>query len=369
MKKTALYDQHVALNARMTPFSGWDMPLRYGSQIDEHHVVRRECGLFDVSHMARIDITGSGAVSFLQYLLVGDVAVQPVGRALYTLMLNAQGGVVDDLIIYRRDETHFTLINNAGCRDQVVSWLQKWQATQWADSVIMTESTDKVILALQGPKALGCFEKALGENWQGIAERIKPFHFIEQDALMVARTGYTGEDGLEIIAKADQAQALWRSLTEAGATPVGLGARDTLRLEAGLSLYGQDLDSTTSPLSCGVSWTIAWDPVERAFIGREAVQKAREDEQLEKQLGLVLDVRGVLRHGQKILREGKEVGQITSGTFSPTIQKGIALARVAADVTLDDLLMVDMRGRTLPVRAVRLPFVRHGQIKIPDYTS
>lgn len=348
--RTPLFDLHVAADGRMVDFAGWEMPLHYGSQIGEHHAVRNGAGMFDVSHMAVIDLPGAAAGSLLQRLVANDVGrLDAVGRALYGVMLNEGGGVIDDLIVYRRQDG-YRVVSNAGTRAKVLAWL----AAQNREGVTVAE-TPLAMVAVQGPEAIDRFEAATG--WRGVAE-IAPFRAVEQDGWMVARTGYTGEDGVEVMLPGDAAVGLWRALAEAGVTPAGLGARDTLRLEAGLNLYGQDMDETVSPLEANLGWTIAWKPETRDFVGRAALARQRADGVKRRLTGLVLEERGVLRHGQRV-ETGAGDGEVTSGIFSPTLGYSIALARVPRDAQGE--CRVDMRGRWKTARLVKPPFVRHGK--------
>jgi len=356
---TPLYQQHVALGARMVDFGGWDMPLHYGSQVEEHHQVRRDCGVFDVSHMAVVDIAGEGAKTYLQHLLANDVArLTTVGKALYSAMLNPQGGVIDDLIVYLTD-SGYRLVVNAGTRDKDLAWMQQ-QAGDFA--VEITPRSDLAMLAIQGPSARAKTCELLGSARAALIEGLPVFHAVADGGWFIARTGYTGEDGLEIILPQSEVCALFNDLIGAGIAPVGLGARDTLRLEAGMNLYGQDMDETTSPLAANMAWTIAFTPQERDFIGRNVLEEQREAGDLPKLVGLVLEERGVLRAHQTVRVEGAGVGEITSGSFSPTLGKSIALARVPK--VTGERAEVEIRGKWCPVRVVKPAFVRNGKALI-----
>jgi aminomethyltransferase len=354
VKKTRLYDQHLALNARMTAFAGWDMPLHmplhYGSQIEEHQAVRRHAGLFDVSHMNVVDITGQTAKNFLQHLLANDVEKLISGKALYTCMLNEQGGVIDDLIVYQLSDTHYRLVLNAGTKEKDMQWLE----TQNKNKLLaIVSQPNKAILALQGPKAISIAESVLHKDYAAL----KPFYFMLSDNILAARTGYTGEDGLEFILDAEIAVDLWRKLLEAGAHPVGLGARDTLRLEAGLNLYGQDMDESTSPLESNLGWTVAFEPADRDFIGREAL---RATPVTRKFVGLILETGGILRHDQKVFSgDQQEIGVITSGGFSPVLNCSIALARIVDQPFTE--CFVNIRNKLLPVNITKPVFVKKGK--------
>jgi aminomethyltransferase len=359
--RTPLFAAHQAAGARMVPFGGWDMPLHYGSQIEEHHAVRRAAGVFDVSHMRAVDVSGPRAADFLRYLLANDVArLQAPGKALYSCMLNAAGGVIDDLILYWRGLEHYRLVLNAATTDSDLDWIHA-QAAPFAPEIARRD--DLAMLAVQGPEARTKTIPLLPETLHSALETLKPFSACEQDDIFVARTGYTGEDGFEIILPQAQVVELWQRLIDAGVRPCGLGARDTLRLEAGMNLSGQDMGPEVSPLVSGLGWTIAWEPTERDFIGRAALEQARGQPPVEHLVGLLLLERGVLRHGQSVIFQDQVAGTLTSGGFSPTLERSIGLARVCTEVT--ENCQVEIRGKRLAARLVKPPFVRHGQRKIP----
>ena len=349
-RKTALHAEHVAAGAKMVAFAGWDMPLNYGSQVVEHHAVRNGAGVFDVSHMTVVDIAGPDARGFLRRLLAGDVErLAEVGRALYTTLLNETGGIVDDLIAYRMRQG-YRLVVNAATRDKVLDWLR----TRVTGEVTVAER-DMAILAVQGPEAIACCESVGVLRSAALPSR---FNAVTAGNRTIARTGYTGEDGLEIMLPNEEAPALWRGLLGAGAHPAGLAARDTLRLEAGLNLYGQDMDETVSPLAANLGWTVHWNPQERDFIGRRALERERSAGVATKLAGLALTVRGVMRPGQRVVTEAGE-GAVTSGLFSPTLGYSIALARLPAGASQAADVLI--RDKPLPARIVRPPFVRSGQ--------
>jgi glycine cleavage system T protein (aminomethyltransferase) len=357
--KTPLYDTHVKLGAKIVDFGGWDMPLHYGSQIEEHHAVRRDCGLFDVSHMNVIDVKGAGTRDFLSQLVANDVGkLTAKGKALYSCMLNAKGGVIDDLIIYYVEDQCYRIVANAGTRDKDMAWIQS-VAGRFKD-VKVTMRDDLAMIAVQGPKAKEIAYRALGEALREGAGTLKPFYAATVDDLFVATTGYTGEDGFEIILSAQIVPSIWQKLVDAGAKPAGLGARDTLRLEAGMNLYGQDMDENIGPLESGLAWTVALEPTDRGFIGRDVLEKQKANGIGHKLVGLVLEGKGVLRNHQKVFCGAGE-GEITSGSFSPTLERSIALARVPTAVELGSSCEVDIRGRREPARVVRYPFVRNGK--------
>jgi aminomethyltransferase len=358
--RTPLYDEHERLGARVVPFGGWDMPLHYGSQLEEHHAVRRSAGMFDVSHMRVVDVEGTAVLGFLRYLLANDAAkLKAPGRALYSCMLNDSGGVVDDLIVYFRGPDRYRLVVNAATAEKDLGWMREHATGR---ELGIRPRLDLAMIAVQGPNARLRAAARLPADLRGPAMDLKPFAATETGDWFVGRTGYTGEDGFEIILPAEAAPALWRGLEGAGVLPCGLGARDTLRLEAGLNLYGQDMDEETGPLESGLGWTIAWEPSDRDFVGRRALETQRERGGQRRFVGLLLTGRGILREHQQVLSGGEPMGEITSGGFAPTLQRSIALARVAPDV--GDECEVDIRGKRVPARVVKPPFVRHGRARI-----
>ena len=359
-KKTPNYDNHVAAGAKIVDFGGWDMPLHYGSQKEEHHAVRQHAGMFDVSHMTIVDLHGEGQAEFLGHLLANDVAkLQDPGKALYTCMLTAEGGVIDDLIVYFLGDARYRLIVNAATRGKDLAWIAQQGE---AFGITTRERAELAMIAVQGPRARELAAPCIDSEWRQAALDLKPFNGLEAGEGFVARTGYTGEDGWEIVVPAAGAPALWDRLAAAGVQPCGLGARDTLRLEAAMNLYGNDMDETVSPLESGLAWTVAWEPANRDFIGRAELEKQRHDESRRRFVGLLLEDKGVLRNHQRVVVEGVGEGEITSGGFSPTIGRSIALARVPAGDY--DRAQVDVRGKLLNVRIVKTPFVRNGQIRI-----
>ena len=354
-QKTILNAAHHALGAKMVDFGGWDMPLNYGSQIDEHHVVRRDAGMFDVSHMTVVDLHGARTREFLRHLFANSVDKLKVpGKALYSCMLNEAGGVIDDLIVYYLAEDFFRVVVNAATHDKDLAWIEK-QAKAFA--VTVTERAELAMIAVQGPNARAKTQTLLSPVTREKAAKIGKFVACDGDGLFIARTGYTGEDGYEIIVPETQAVDLWNKLIGAGVKPAGLGARDTLRLEAGMNLYGQDMDEGVTPWEAGLAWTVALD-AGREFIGRAALEKQRAQGVAREMVGLVMDDKGVLRHGQRVVTAHGD-GEILSGTFSPTLGKAIAFARVPAGT--QDTAQVDIRGKLVPVRVVKYPFVRDGK--------
>jgi len=359
-RTTPLFPEHQSLGAQMVEFAGWNMPIRYGSLIDEHHAVRRAAGIFDVSHMAVVDIHGERSRDFLRYLLANDVAkLKEPGRALYTCMLNEEGGILDDLIAYYFAEDWFRVVFNAGVRDSDIAWAKSHQK---AFGVKLKERTDLAMVAVQGPHAIKHLSAVLGRTPASAIAALKPFQAWHEENWAIARTGYTGEDGCEVMLPVDDVVPLWRELLSKGVTPCGLGARDTLRLEAGMNLYGQDMDSSTTPLESALGWTVAWEPGERDFMGRAALEKQRATGASHKLVGLVLDDRSVLRHDQKVLDEsGQHVGTVTSGTFGPTVGRPVGFARIRREVS--NRCWVEIRGKMFRARIVKPPFVRNGQIQ------
>jgi len=353
---TPLYDAHLAAGARMVDFGGWEMPINYGSQIEEHNKVRQAAGMFDVSHMTVVDIRGAHARIFLSYLLSNDIAkLKAPGRAFYSCMLNERGGVIDDLITYFLDETFFRVVVNAATHDKDMEWISS-QAR--AFDVVVEERPELAMIAVQGPEARRAVLTLLPEKYAALAGELKPFSAGQFGEMFIARTGYTGEDGFEISLPAGAATALWDQLLAAGVVPCGLGARDTLRLEAGMNLYGQDMDESVTPLESGLGWTVAMKD-ERVFVGKDALLKQKEQGAEQKLVGLVLQDRGVLRPGQRVVTEAGE-GVTTSGSFSPTLQKAIAFARVPKDAT--QTCQVDIRGKLLNCTIVQPPFARNGMV-------
>lgn len=356
--KTPLHAKHLEAGARMVDFGGWDMPLRYGSQIEEHHAVRRHAGIFDVSHMTVVDVEGDRSLEFLRKLLANDAAkLAEPGKALYSCMLNEAGGIVDDLIVYLLSPDRYRVVVNAATRDKDLEWIKRHAAPF---AVAVDERTDLAMIAVQGPDARQLAASAVGAEGDA-ALRLKRFSALQTDGLLIARTGYTGEDGFEILLPAGNATAFWQALIDAGAVPCGLAARDTLRLEAGLHLYGTDMGETTSPLESGLGWTVALEPADRAFIGRDALEQSNAGN-LQRFTGLLLEGRGVLRNHQRVVVAGLPDGEITSGGFSPTMERSIALARLPAGDY--DRAQVDVRGKLLDVRLVDPPFVRNGTVRI-----
>jgi aminomethyltransferase len=354
-KKTPFYQSHLDASAKMVDFGGWDMPIHYGSQIAEHEIVRTAAGMFDVSHMTVVDVTGTDARAYLSHLLANDVAkLKKLGKALYSCMLNAEGGVVDDLIVYFMADQFYRVIINSATRDKDIAWLN--QQAESFSSMTLTERDDVAMIAVQGPlareKAISLFES----NRAGL-EALGRFEAVDIGDYFIARTGYTGEDGFELLMPLDQATDCWQQLLSAGVKPCGLGARDTLRLEAGMSLYGTDMDETTSPLCSGLGWTLAMSD-DRQFIGKSALVQEQQLGVKQQLVGIVLKDKGVLRNHLKVITE-KGDGEITSGSYSPTLGKSIALARIPSGVSGE--VEVEVRNKKLKAEIVKIPFARNGQ--------
>ncbi|MFA6970057.1 MAG: glycine cleavage system aminomethyltransferase GcvT [Gallionella sp.] len=355
LKTTPLNAAHRAMSAKMVDFGGWDMPVNYGSQIDEHHQVRNDCGMFDVCHMRVVDVKGAGVRAFLRYLLANNAdKITLPGKALYSAMLRPNGGVIDDLIIYFMSEDWFRIVVNAGTADKDIAWMKE-QATVHAPQLTITSRDDLAMVAVQGPNARAKVWQVLPQT-QLTTEGLVNFQAADCGEYFVARTGYTGEDGFEVMLPKEKVEAFWYDLNKAGVKPIGLGARDTLRLEAGMNLYGQDMDETVGPLESGLAWTV--DLVSaRDFIGKAALLANPPTSKL---AGLLLLDRGVLRGHQKV-HTPHGIGEITSGSFSPTLEKSIALARLPKEVAIGDTVQVAIRDKMLNAQVVKYPFARNGK--------
>ena len=355
LKQTPLNATHRAMGAKMVDFGGWDMPVNYGSQIEEHHKVRNDSGMFDVCHMRVVDAKGDGVRAFLRHLLANnaDKLTMP-GKALYSAMLNPDGGVIDDLIIYFMREDWFRIVVNAGTADKDIAWMQK-QALQHAPQLTISSRDDLAMVAIQGPNARAKVWEVLPQT-KAATENLVNFQAADCGEYFIARTGYTGEDGFEVMLPKEKVNDFWQALNQAGVAPIGLGARDTLRLEAGMNLYGQDMDESISPLEAGMAWTVDLKS-SRDFIGKAALLANPPQRKL---VGLILLDRGVLRGHQKVVSTHGD-GEITSGSFSPTLEKSIALARVPNAVQIGDTVQVDIRGKLLNAQVVKYPFARNGK--------
>jgi aminomethyltransferase len=360
IQKTPLYDTHVAAGAKIVDFAGWQMPINYGSQIEEHHVVRRDAGMFDVSHMLAIDLVGCESQAFLRRLLANDVAKLTVpGKALYSCMLQEDGGVIDDLIVYFFTAAKYRIVVNAGTAEKDLAWMRLVAANF---AVSLTPRRDLAMIAVQGPQARERFWTAFPVA-RAHSVTLGAFQAADWDGWLIARTGYTGEDGFEIAVPADEAAAVWQKLVEAGVKPCGLGARDTLRLEAGMNLYGQDMDETQNPLESGLTWTVDFKDAAREFIGKSALVGRQQAGNLKTFLGLVLLDKGVLRAHQKVVTPHGD-GETTSGSFSPTLNQSIALARLPAGVAVGDEVQVEIRDKLLKAKVVKPLFARNGQSQL-----
>ena len=363
-QKTILNELHREAGAKMVDFGGWDMPLHYGSQIEEHHHVRKSCGIFDVSHMTVVDVSGPDAQPFLSTLLANDVArLKGYDEALYTCMLNETGGVIDDLIVYWRSEKSFRLVVNASTRDKDIAWINKL-ASKF--DVEINERTDYAMLAVQGPESAAVFAKvAANHNLSSLWEKVQPlkrFHAAQHNKIYVGRTGYTGEDGYEIMMPEAYAADTWRAFVGQGAKPCGLAARDTLRIEAGMNLYGTDMDEDVSPLEAGLAWTVSMAAEPRDFIGREALEAQQKTGDYKVLRGILLEGKGVIRGGYEVTFSNGQKSIVTSGTFSPTLARSVGF--VPAPQVDTDTCSVDIRGRAVEARLCKLPFVRNGTIRI-----
>ena len=357
IQKTPLYDTHVAAGAKIVDFAGWQMPINYGSQIEEHHAVRRDAGMFDVSHMLAIDLVGCESQAFLRRLLANDVAKLTVpGKALYSCMLKDDGGVIDDLIVYYFTDAQYRIVVNAGTAEKDLAWMRLVAANF---AVSLTPRRDLAMIAVQGPQARERFWTAFPVA-RAHSVMLGAFQAAEWDGWLIARTGYTGEDGFEIAVPADEAATVWQKLVEAGVKPAGLGARDTLRLEAGMNLYGQDMDESQNPLESGLTWTVDFKDATRDFIGKSALVARQQQGALRQFLGLVLLDKGVLRAHQKVVTT-QGAGETTSGSFAPTLNQSIALARLPAGVKIGDEVQVEIRDKLLKAKVVKPVFARNGK--------
>ncbi len=358
MNYTPFYQSHLDSNGKVVDFGGWALPVNYGSQIKEHEQVRTDAGMFDVSHMVVTDIHGVDAKDFFRHLISNDVAKLDkfgVGKALYSGLLNREAGVIDDLIVYLMP-FGYRLVTNAATEAKDLNWIKQVAANF---KVELFPRRDLAMLAVQGPNAI---KKVIAAHphMKDRLEQLKPFVAVEDNSYFYARTGYTGENGLEIMLPRAEANAFWGLLVEHGVVPCGLGARDTLRLEAGMNLYGHEMDETITPVACGMDWVVDLSDETRDFIGKKAYQLAKISTDQYKQVGLVLQGKGVLRDGQKVYVDGVECGIVTSGTFSPSLKVSIAIARISAAVEAE-AAAVDIRGNHEAVRIISLPFVRNGK--------
>ena len=361
-KHTPLYDRHVAAGAKIVDFAGWDMPIHYGSQLEEHHVVRRDAGMFDVSHMRAVDLRGCDAQAWLRRLLANDVAkLTTPGKALYSCLLKEDGGVIDDLIVYFFSPSHYRIVVNAGTADKDIAWMRSQTA---GFNVDLTPRPELAMIAVQGPQAREKFWAAFPAA-RAVSEPLGVFQAAEWNEWLIARTGYTGEDGFEITLPGGEAADAWDRLAAAGVKPAGLGARDTLRLEAGMNLYGQDMDESQNPLESGLAWTVDMKDTTRDFIGKSTLATRQAAGALRQFVGLVLLDRGVLRSHQKVVT-AQGAGETTSGSFAPSMNQSIALARVPDGVKPGDEVQVEIRDKMLRAKVVKPTFVRNGKVLIQE---
>lgn len=355
MKKTPLYEEHLKLNAKMVPFAGWEMPVQYAGLVKEHEAVRTNAGLFDVSHMGEFEFGGSDALPFLNFLTANNVAKLVDGQAQYSLLCNKEGGIVDDILVYRLGENEYWMVVNASNIEKDWNWInQIARETGFKNLFIRNSSDETCLIALQGPKAKELLDFS----------DLKPFHFKKlllpnlKNEIMIARTGYTGEEGVEIFCKPAEGLILWRQLIEKGATPTGLGARDTLRLEACLSLYGHEITDETNPFEAGLSWVVKME--KENFVGKDALAKIRETGLKRKLVGFQMIDKGIAREHYKTFSQGKkEIGYVTSGSYSPTSKQSIGLAYLP--ITLGSIgtkFNVDIRGTEKLAEVVATPFYK-----------
>lgn len=355
-KPTPLLRQHKDAGAKIVDFGGWALPVNYGSQIEEHHAVRKACGLFDVSHMTVSDITGPQTLPFLEKLLANDInkICHLPGKALYSCLLNISGGVIDDLIVYYINDQHCRIVSNASTNQKVMAWISEQISSFDAQ---LTERSELALLAVQGPEALAVCAQCLPRDFAAVAGSLNRFQGAFWGDEFIGRTGYTGEDGVELIIGAALAQDLWSQFIDAGVRACGLGARDTLRLESGMALYGNDLDEDHTPLESGLDWTVVMDD-DRDFIGKTALLEKPKYQSI----GIILNDRGVIRGHQSLLLNDTVIGEVTSGTFSPSLEQSIGLARVSADtkLSLGDVVKVAVRNKQLNATISRTPFLKNG---------
>ncbi|MDI3256590.1 MAG: glycine cleavage system aminomethyltransferase GcvT [Kyrpidia sp.] len=363
-KRTPIYPAYRELGAKITEFGGWDMPVQFSGILEEHRAVRRQAGLFDVSHMGEVEVIGSGGAAFIQRLVTGDVGRLVPGGAMYTLMCRPDGGTLDDLLVYRLDADRYLLVVNAATTAKDLGWLREHGP---AGVQIIDRTDETALLALQGPQATAILEEA-----GGFGVELKPFHArkgtVAGVPALVSRTGYTGEDGFELYVCAFQALKLWNELLRIGRSrglkPAGLGARDTLRLEAALPLYGHELNEDITPLEAGLEMFVKWEAGE--FIGREALWDQRQKGLTRKLVGFVMMDRGIPRSGYRVEVDGREIGWVTSGSYGPTVDQNIGLAMVdIAFSTPGQRLDVVVRGRRLAAQVVEKPFYRRPRRRVP----
>src|SRR3989442_10829561 len=360
LKRTPLYEQHRALGARLVEFGGWEMPVQYSGILEEHQAVRTHAGLFDVSHMGEFKVEGSDALAFLQYLVPNDISRLVVGQALYTQLLLPDGGTIDDLLVYHLADKHFMLVVNAANIDKDFAWVEE-QAKNFTDVHVTNQSDATALLALQGPAAQSILQSLTDVDLASI----RYYHFVpgvvDGVNCIISRTGYTGEDGFELYCAPVDVVTLWTDLLEAGKAqgllPAGLGARDTLRIEAGYCLYGHELDEQTNPLEAGLGWTVKLNKGE--FIGRDALLKVKEEGPKRKLIGIQMIERGISRAGYAIYENTLPIGALTSGAPSPTLNKNIGMGYVeASHAVVGNTVQIDIRGKRAAAQIVALPFYK-----------
>lgn len=358
-KRTPLYNQHLTAGAKMAEFASWEMPLYYGSQIEEHQIVRTDAGMFDVSHMNVVDFIGTGARNYLHYLIANNVdKLKEQGKALYSCMLNDKGGVVDDLIVYKFNDQDYRMVINAATREKDLAWITQ---NKVGFDVEIKPHPEFAMIAIQGPNAITKTQSVLTPKQREASKNLKIFQGIEVDGWWIARTGYTGEDGYEIMLPAEAAPNFWQALLGAKITPCGLVPRDSLRLEAGMCLYGSEMDENITPLETSLEWTIGWEPTTRKFIGREVLEKQKREGVKRNLYGLIIGKgEGILRSHQKVITPSG-TGEITSGGFSPTLGHSVALARLPSKVKINDRVFVEIRGKNISARVIKPNFVRNGK--------
>ena len=357
---TPLHARHRALGARMTPFGGWDMPLQYSGIAEEHRAVRTAAGLFDVSHMGEVEIAGDDALAAVQRIASNDARKLQPGRAQYSALTTPEGTVVDDLLVYQLAAGHYLLVINAANIAKDVAWIRK-EIAPAGDAVAVNASSRYALIALQGPRAAAILQALTAVELDGIEYYTFANGEVANVRATISRTGYTGEDGFELFVPPAQADAVWTALLAAGGSegllPAGLGARDTLRLEAGMRLSGQDMDETTTLIEAGLGWTVGWD--KESFIGREALLEQKRTGPARKLVGFEMLDRGIARHDHAVYAGADRVGRVTSGTLTPSLQKAVGMAYVPVELAARDTeLSIDVRGRRLRARVVRMPFYR-----------
>lgn len=361
--KTPLYDKHIEMGGKMVDFAGWQMPVHFGSQIDEHNTVRQDAGMFDVSHMTITDLKGSDVRDMLRLLLANNIdKLQEKGKALYSCMLNSSGGILDDLIVYYLEDNWFRVVSNAATREKDINWIENLASD--FDDITVLQRPNLAMIAVQGPNAKEKTYAALGDALREHAKSLKPFYATTVGDLFIATTGYTGEEGFEIILPGKAAAFTWQMLADKGVKPIGLGARDTLRLEAGMALYGSDMDETSSPLEAGLSWTVGWQPDDRNFIGRSSLESQKQAGCKFGLIGIVFKGKGILRRHQQVSFGELGEGEITSGGFSPTLNHSIALVKAPASALTSSTCQVNLRGRMVDAEVVKYPFVRNGKSQL-----